>query len=331
MYYMLHNTFRLVLSKGKTMAHLAFIGVGIGLLLISGFLLVNGSVRIARSLGLSEFLIGVVLIGFGTSTPELITSVQAAWHGSPGLAFGNVVGSNISNILLILGISALFYPVSMARAQVVQDGYLLMGLMVLFVLCSMFFPLSRLVALFYVMVVVAYVLRVRQNSAPAHGVRSELVLPRLVGMDVAFAFAGVMGLLIGSHVLVTHAVALARLANISETVIGLTLVAVGTSLPELTSTVLAARKGKPELALGNVIGSNVFNVFGILGVTGLLAPTSVPTDVRFVYNPLMLLTTAVLIFMLFKHERLDRQAGYWFLGSFGTYTIFSVGISPFFM
>ncbi len=313
------------------MAHLSFIGVGIGLLLISGFLLINSSARIARSLGLSEFLIGVVLIGFGTSTPELITSVQAAWHGSPGLAFGNVVGSNISNILLILGISALFYPISMARVQVVQEGYLLLGLMFLFVFCSVFFPLSRLVALFYVIVVVAYVLRVKQNSPPTREVHSTSARSRIAGVDIGLALVGIVGLLVGSHILVLHAVALAQMAHVSETVIGLTIVAVGTSLPELVSTALAAKRGKPELALGNVIGSNVYNIFGILGVTGLLAPTPVPIDVRFVYNPLMLLATAVLVFILFKHERVDRQTGYWFLGSFGAYSIFSVSISSFFM
>ncbi len=300
--------------------------LGILVLLAGGEAVVRGSVAAARSLGLSEFFIGVVLIGFGTSSPELITSVQAAWHGSPGIAFGNVVGSNISNVLLILGVTAWLFPIVVEEKIATKNSVLLLLLMALFTLVCLIFPLTRGVALFFVAVTGAYVYWLHKNdSSPVETHGMEVVVDTNKWhfvQNIALAVVGVIGLIIGSDLLVASAVEVARFVGMSEAAIGLTLIAVGTSLPELVSSIMAARAGKPGLALGNVIGSNVLNVFGILGIVGLVAPSAVPGDIRFVYNPLMLAVTAVLVYLMYSRRVLSKVTGKYFVGAFVAYTVF---------
>ena len=301
-----------------------FFGIvfGMAILLAGGQVVVYGSVRAARSLGVSEFLIGVVLIGFGTSAPELITSVKAALSGSPGIAFGNVVGSNIANILLILGATVLMYPITVDRRIASRDGPILLGLTALFVLVSLWLPLSRPVALLYVAGLILYVYLMHKNERVGVVGDDQKLLPKdNLMLNVAIAPSGVGGLVVGAGMLVDSSVELAEMIGISETVIGLTIVAIGTSLPELTASVLAAKKGKPELALGNVIGSNIYNMFGILGITGLLAPSAIPSDIIYLHNPIMLLITLALAFIMWRHTMISSRMGRWFVGLYVGYLL----------
>ena len=248
------------------------IAAGFVLLVAGGEALVRGAVGAARRLGMSPMLIGLTLVGFGTSTPELVTSVQAALAGSPGIAVGNVVGSNICNILLILGVAAAVMPIAVKRREIQRDGAAVTAATVLGIVLILSGWLGRGAGLVMVAGLVAYlVLALKTTEAFAHEDDSA---PPPLGRS-AFYFVGGLALtVLGARLLVQGAIAAATALGVSEAVIGLTVVAIGTSLPELVTSVVAARRGQPEVALGNVLGSNVFNLLGILGVTVIVAPIS---------------------------------------------------------
>jgi cation:H+ antiporter len=238
-----------------------------------------------------------------------------------------VVGSNISNVLLILGITAWLYPISVEEKIATKDSVLLLSLMVLFMLVSFIFPLTRGVALFFVVVTCVYVawLHKKEKDSNSAEVKKDMKVAVDTNemhfvLNIAMVIVGLVGLFKGSNLLVESAVEVARFAGMSEAAIGLTFIAVGTSLPELVSSVMSARAGKPGMALGNVIGSNMFNVFGILGIVGLFAPSDVPDDIRYVYSPLMLVVTAVLVYLMRKHRVLSQKTGQCFVGAFAGYT-----------
>jgi len=216
----------------------------------------------------------LILVGFGTSAPELITSIKAALSGAPGIAVGNVVGSNISNVLLVLAVVAIIRPIAVHPAAVRRDGLIMIGVSVLLaVLLLMLGELTRLVGAVLVGLLVAYISLAwwleRRGGAAAVVHEGEAHThdppPPSLWLSLAFAGAGLGGLVFGADLLVGGAVTLARIAGLSETTIGLTIVAVGTSLPEFVATLAAALKGKSDVAFGNIIGSNIYNVLGILG------------------------------------------------------------------
>ncbi len=303
---------------------------GIVLLVAGGYAVIHGSVTVARMLGWSEFFIGVVLIGFGTSSPELFASVGAAWHGSAGLAFGNVVGSNISNLLFILAMTAIIAPVAVSESVAKRDAPILLGMTAIFVLISFVFPLERFTALVYLVIVGLYVYVSHQDgkaNPSVEVVEKTSYSKEKIFINLGIALFGVALLVYGADLLIGAASTLARSMGVSETVIGLTIVAVGTSLPELVSTLGAAYKGKHELALGNIIGSNVYNLFGILGVAGLVAPTDVPTDIRLIHNPAMLIATAAAVYVMHTKRVISRQSGLYMIGGYVLYVIISYLIS----
>ncbi len=302
---------------------------GITLLIGGGYTVIYGSVAVARMLGWSEFFIGVVLIGFGTSSPELFASVGAAWHGSAGLAFGNVVGSNISNLLLILAMTAIITPITVSDQIAKKDAPFLLLLTGVFVLTSLL-PLSRLIALGYIALIAGYIYHSHQSEqAPAETTAEQKPAfnKQSLLIHLAIAIGGVAMLVFGADMLVAAASQMARGVGVSETAIGLTIVAIGTSLPEFVSSVSAARKGKHGLALGNIIGSNVYNLFGILGVTGLVAPTTVPGDIRWIHNPIMLIATAFVVYVMYSKQVLDKKTGKQLVGAYCAYTVFLFLIS----
>lgn len=303
--------------------------VGIILLIAGGSVVIHGAVKAARMMGWSEFFIGVVLIGFGTSSPELITSATAAWNGSPGIAFGNVVGSNISNLILILAGAAVFFPITVDKNIAQKDASLMLALTTMFVGISFFFQLSRLVALLYLVILALYIWNIYKNQPKTVASSDVSALPynraKLL-QNISIACVGILLLIVGADMLVSAASETARLWGVSETAIGLTIVAVGTSLPEFVASLSAMRKGKSSIALGNIIGSNVYNLFGILGITGLLAPSEVPMDIRFLHNPLLLLTTAVMV-MIMRTGTISRRHASYCLAAYGLYTVLLLSIS----
>ncbi|GIX12363.1 MAG: sodium:calcium antiporter [Paracoccaceae bacterium] len=292
--------------------------VGLALLVAGGEGLVRGSVALAARLGVSPMVIGLTLVGFGTSTPELVTSVHAALLGLPGIALGNVVGSNIANILLILGITALIAPVAVERGALRRDGAMLAVATGLGAAAILSGSVERWMGLGALAILAGYVViswRIERRrfdaAARLHAEEGALHMPAGLHPLAALAMAagGLALVILGARFVVDAAVELARLMAVSETVIGLTVVAVGTSLPELAASVMAALRGRTDLALGNVVGSNIFNLLGILGVTALVRPVPVAPEILRLDLWAMLLATAVLIAAALAMPRMGRRFG----------------------
>lgn len=305
-----------------------FILAGLAALLVGGDLLVRGAIALAERFGLSPMVIGLTVVGFGTSSPELVTSLQAALVGSPGIAIGNVVGSNIGNILLILGLSALIAPMVVAPEVLKRDGTVLTlaSLLCLFaVLGRQIGPLTG-AALFAALV--AYLTGTiwyeRRRTTPAAGMyalEAEIVtVPAMSALRSALLVLAGLGLtLLGAKLLVSGAISLATSIGMSEAVIGLTIVAIGTSMPELATSVIAARKGHGDVALGNVIGSNIFNILGILGITAIVLPLQVPQSIAQLDIWVMLAAAAALLVFARTGWRIGRREGAVLVLAFAAY------------
>ncbi|XWN30402.1 MAG: calcium/sodium antiporter [Devosia sp.] len=284
---------------------------GLIALLIGGELLVRGASRIAVRLGISPLVVGVVIVGFGTSAPELVTCVKAALAGAPGIAVGNIVGSNIANILLILGAAALMRPFVTSRAVVLRDGSIVIATAVAFALAAMMGVITRSVGAVFVAALVVYlaytILSDRKKSADIEDVPVEDATP--LWLSLLHLLAGLGLVVLGAEFLVAGAVETARLFDVSEEVIGLTMVAVGTSLPELATSIMAAIKKHSEIALGNVLGSNVYNTIGIGGITALVSPIPVSESMRMFDIPMMVLISVVLVVVVATGKRVTRWEG----------------------
>ena len=298
-------------------------GLAVGLILLGlgGELLVRGAVAAARRLGVSPLLIGLTLVGFGTSTPELVTSLQAAHAGSPGIAIGNVVGSNIANILLVLGLTAAIAPIVCDRRAVRRDSIVLLAATAACVAALTTGELTRPMGLAGLGLLAAYVIWVwlaDRNRPELLDEQATASLPRLPTAIIVAIFG--IGLTIyGADLLVGNAISLARIAGVSDTVIGLTIVAVGTSAPELVTSVIAAVRRQSEVALGNVIGSNLYNMLGILGVTALVRPISAPASIVEVDAWVMGLATIALVLLAYGQGRIGRVAGLGLLAAYAGY------------
>lgn len=263
-----------------------FVLGGLVLLFIGGEALVRGSVSVARKLNISELVIGLTLVGFGTSVPELVTSIQAVGNGSVGIAIGNVVGSNVANIFLVLAVAAIITPIMVQPSALARDGTIMIAVTIL--LCGLlwFDQFGRIAGIILVALLVSYLAfsliadqRRQDATAEMHRAEGELVEAGYgLTLGLLIAAAGLVAVVFGANLLVTGASTLARSFGISETVIGLSIVAVGTSLPELATSVVAAFRKRADVALGNIIGSNIFNILGIVGVTALVQPFSIRGD-----------------------------------------------------
>lgn len=307
---------------------------GLTLLALGGEGVIRGAVGIARRLGLSELLIGLTLVGFGTSAPELMTSVDAALAGSPGIAIGNVVGSNIGNILLILACVALIRPLPVNPAAVSRDGVVAIGAsLLLFLFAILFGELSVWAGALLLTGLIVYLVTVwrieRRGGAAAQMHEAEGhshdPAPQSLWQSAVFATAG-LGLLIwGADLLVSGAITTARLAGVSETVIGLTIVAIGTSLPELVASLAAALKGRPDVAFGNIVGSNIYNVFGILGITAVIHPVAIPADMGPVDWTALIASGVLLMICAITGRRITRLEGILFLLAYGAYIAYLIG------
>ena len=295
------------------------LAAGLVLLLVCGDLFVRGAVGVAERLNVSPLVIGLTLVGFGTSLPELVASLEAARLGSPGIAIGNVVGSNIANVLLILGLAALIAPIAVSAGTFRLNGPVLVGASLLALLVFFLGEIGRGWGLLFVGLLLAYTLTAYWRGRCGLGddamdhLASEVedLPPRRASLVLylSLTLLGLAGIVIGANLLVEGAVALARRVGISETVIGLTIVAVGTSLPELATSVVAALRRHGDVALGNVIGSNIFNLLGILGVTALYRPIAVPDEILHLDGWVMLAATALLIVFAMTRAKVERWEG----------------------
>ncbi|RIJ28468.1 calcium/sodium antiporter [Henriciella mobilis] len=299
---------------------------GLALLLIGGDLFVRGAVSVARKLGVSPLLIGLTLVGFGTSTPELVTSLQAAMAGSPGVATGNVVGSNIANILLILGLAAMLKPVLVDSGALKRDGAVLAASALVCLAVVMSGVLDRLSGLVFIAGLAAYLgfaiwqeRRAPASIAPVDSMQTPQAEPHGV-LALVLTVGGLALTIFGASLLIDGAVGLATQFGISETIIGLSIVAIGTSLPELVTSVVAALRGQNDVAFGNIVGSNIYNVFGILGVTALVQPIPVPREIIAVDIWVMLAATGALIVLARTGHRITRGEGALMLAGYAGYT-----------
>lgn len=259
------------------------VAAGFALLILGAEALVHGGVAVARRFNVSPLLIGVTIVAYGTSTPELLVSVQASMQGAYGIAVGNVVGSNIFNILLILGLTAIIAPITVPTSAILRDGLfalIAVGLLIWITtrMTVMHWPEGVLfLGVLLAMAVFAYAQESRAEVQPSADTRHlrERPLSHPVLFDIVLIAAGIGLLILGADVLISGATTIARNNGISEAVIGLTLIAAGTSLPELATSVVAAIRGNPDIALGNVVGSNIYNILAILGIASLVGPLQI--------------------------------------------------------
>ncbi|WP_417207044.1 calcium/sodium antiporter [Antarctobacter sp.] len=307
---------------------LFFVLGGLLALVVGGDVLVRGAVNVARALRVPPMVIGLTLVGFGTSAPELVTSLQAALSGSPGLAVGNVVGSNIGNVLLILGIAALIAPIAVDTRALRRDGAVLAGATLLGLWAMAQGVITRPTGALFVAGILAYVgttllleRRRASDTGAIYAAEADLLpmqSPRF-GRDALLTIAGLALTVLGARFLVEGAVGIASAVGISETVIGLTVVAIGTSMPELVTSVMAVRRGEGAVALGNVIGSNIFNILGILGITALVVPIDVPAQILSVDGWVMAAATVALLVFATSGARVSRREAAALLASYGAY------------
>jgi len=303
---------------------------GLVLLFVGGEALVRGSVAVARRLGISQLLIGLTIVGFGTSTPELVASLEAALQGSPAIAVANVIGSNSANILLILGVAALISPVPVPNEGFRRDAVSLTVVTLLMAGLAVIGTVGRATGVGLIALLVGYTAyaylserRSYRAAAAAHEMSVKEVMPPAMGIPVGLVVtvSGIVALVFGGHLLVGAAITLARQAQVPEAVIGVTLVAVGTSLPELMASVIAAVRGHGDVAYGNIVGSNVFNILGILGVTAVVKPTPFPPELRGLDMWVMAGSTAMLIAFGATTGRLDRRAGAVLVSGYAVYLL----------
>ncbi len=311
------------------------LALGVALLTIGGEALIRGSLAAARRLGVSPLLSGLVIVGFGTSAPELVVSVDAALSERPDIAVGNVVGSNIGNILLILGLCALITPLAVKPMALRRDAATGVGASILFILLVGGSALGRIDGVILLVVLVAFLVWAywseRYHAAPSaelHKAEAKEfdTKPRSVAWTASMVITGLLLLIGGSQVLLLGAVSIAEYFGVSEAVIGLTLVAVGTSLPELSISLIAAIRRHADVAVGNVLGSNIFNLLGILGVSALLQPLPVHQRILQFDQWVMLGTSLLLIIFLYTGSRLSRLEGGVLLAGYIVYLVLSFNV-----
>ena len=314
---------------------IVFFVLGLLLLIGGAEILVRGASRLAVAVGVSPLVVGLTVVAFGTSSPELIVSIQTALSGQSDLLVGNVVGSNIFNVLFILGVSALVTPLIVAQQLIRWDVPLMIGLSILVLVFVQDSSLSRGECLVLVLGLVAYVLftvylsrresqAVKAEYEEAFGASSSSA--RAWPLDLLLVAGGLVALVIGSRWLVDSAVLFAEALGVNELVIGLTIVAAGTSLPEVATSVIASIRGERDIAVGNVVGSNIFNILGVFGIGGLFTAggSAVSETPIAIVMPVMIAVAAICLPLFFTGSRISRWEGVLLLGYYAAYTVFLV-------
>jgi len=316
------------------LASLSAIILGFAVLIWSADRFIYGAAALSRNLGISPLIIGLTIVGFGTSAPEMLVSAFAAAQGNPGLAIGNAVGSNIANVALILGVTALVAPLVVGSRILRREMPVLLLVMVfagLLLLDGHLGQLDGVLLLLGLVLVLAWIiydgLRTRTDVSDPMGAEFDAEIPNEVPTTRALIWLalGLVLLLISARILVWGAVNVAEALGVSDLIIGLTIIAIGTSLPELAASVVSARRGEPDIAIGNVIGSNMFNLLGVLALPGLIHPAAVPGDVLTRDFPVMLGLTLLFLVMAFglrgRAGRIGRPGGLLLVACFVGYLV----------
>ena len=309
---------------------------GLVLLFIGGEALVRGSVTLSSHLGVSKLLIGVVVVGFGTSAPELLVSIKASLQGKPDIAVGNVVGSNIANILLILGVSSLLQPIFCKDAAMKRDAITVFCASV-FLLCIAFFgEITRGIGIVMVLMLVFYLFysykaekkekalisseSSNTSSETLHTAEAEEFMQNIsITLSVVMSVTGIVMLMFGADFLVDGASNIATRFGVSQATIGLSIVALGTSLPEIATAISASLKKESDVIIGNVLGSNLFNILSILGVTSIITPISISQQLAYIDIPIALAVAVIALYFINVRQSMGRLIGVGFLGLYGAY------------
>lgn len=309
---------------------------GLALLILGAEWLVRGASRLAAKMGVSPLVIGLTVVAFGTSSPELAINVQSALSGQADIAIGNVVGSNIFNILVIVGLSAVVTPLVVHQHLIQLDVPLAIGLSLLVYLFARDGLLSTLEGFILFGGLVAYIaFLLRQSRQEAEGIKQEYAQEyqekpnggwKPWAVNIGLVAAGLGLLVLGARWLVDSTVALARWVGLSELVIGLTIVAAGTSLPEVATSVAAALKGERDIAVGNAIGSNIFNLLSVLGLSAIIVPVGVPVpEAALGFDiPVMIVVIVAALPIFFTSNRIERWEGWLFLFYYVAYTTYLI-------
>jgi len=299
-------------------AEIALILVGLAVLLVAGDLLVRGAVGLAAALKIPALIISLTVVAFGTSAPEMFVSVSAVLSGANGIALGNIIGSNIANILLVLGLPAIIYPISAHVPGLQRHGLFMIGATAAFAAIAYFRSEidQRTGAAFFagIVVYVGYLwIRSQMRGAEEpviHEVEEYAEAANVSGRTLFFLLAGLIGLPLGAHLLVSNASSLASSLGVREDVIGLTIVAFGTSLPELATVLAAAFHKKSDVAMGSVVGSNIFNILAVGGAAGLAGTTQFHSDALQLDIPVMIGAAIIAAWFIFMKRDISRIAGF---------------------
>ncbi|HCC17312.1 MAG: calcium:proton exchanger [Bacteroidetes bacterium GWD2_45_23] len=288
--------------------------------------LVSGAASLAKRIGISPLVIGLTIVSIGTSMPELIVSVKAAMNGQSAISIGNVLGSNFFNIGIILGMSALIYPLAVKRQLLKLDVPVMIFAALLFFLMFLDYKISHMEALIFILLLLSYIsylLFISKKNTAVEEEEEEIKQTKHWALDILFIGVGLLALVYGSDLLVVNATLIAGRLGMSEAMIGLTIVAAGTSMPELATSVVAAMKKRSDIAIGNVVGSNIFNVLLILGVAGLIQPISTP-EINYV-DGLFLIGISLLLWLFMKAgSRIKRWQGASFIAFYMIYFFIKV-------
>lgn len=312
---------------------LLLLALGLVILVLGADWLVRGASRLALSFGISPLVIGLTIVAFGTSAPEMAVSVKSAWVGQADIALGNVVGSNIFNVLGILGLSALVAPLIVDQKMVRFDVPIMIGVSVLALAFGLDGTIARWEGGVLFAGIVGYtVFLIRQSRRESRAIEKEYADEFGGGaaarsspvMNVVLIVLGLVLLVLGARLLVDSAIAIARHFGVSELIIGLTIVACGTSLPELATSVLAAWKGERDIAVGNVVGSNIFNILAVLGMSSLVSPVGVAESVLRFDIPVMIAVAVSCLPIFFAGHQIKRWEGGLFVFYYVAYTAYLV-------
>ncbi|AHM60416.1 Na+/ca+ antiporter, caca family protein [Flammeovirgaceae bacterium 311] len=304
---------------------------GLALLIVSGDFLVRGASSLALRFKISTLVVGLTVVAFGTSAPELFVSIRAALEGTPDISMGNVVGSNICNLALVLGVAALITPIIVHKDSLKIDWPVTMGASLLLWGIMQDSYINQLEGVLFVVLLIIYIVflirKSRKENISKHALEDVMDEPlpsKAPWKDVLFLLAGITGLYFGSEWFVGSARELATYLGVTERVISITVVAVGTSLPELVTSVIAAFKKESDLAVGNLLGSNIFNIFSILGITSIIKEVYVSSDIMNVDMVWMLAITLLVLPMMFIKRTISRIEGGVLLSVYCVYTYFVI-------
>jgi cation:H+ antiporter len=315
--------------------YLVFIeaGVGLALLLFAADYLVRGAVSLARLSGVSPLIIGLSVVAIGTSAPEFVTALAAAHAGATDMAIGNVVGSNNVNMLLILGIAAMIRPINVATKVIARDAMMVVGATALFVAIGVTGGYNQWQGALLLSCLIGYLYltykaeKAENNKEALHAREAEDVggVPERGGIAALFLIGGLVGIVIGAELLVRGGLGIAEIFDVSRTIVGLTLIAVGTSLPELAIVIVASWRGHSDIALGNVLGSNIFNLLGITGGVAMIIPLEMPIEVITFDIWVLLGVTILLLPLMITENKISRMEGRLLAGLYFLYLAAQLG------